>query len=169
VILSSRSVALSWATPRGLAAIAIAAAMIAVDQASKAWILYGLDLPTLGSVRVIWPLHLTMVWNQGVSFGLLRADHDIVRWALFAFSVAVAAILAGWALRASRWASAIGLGLVIGGAVGNAIDRARFGAVVDFIDVQQIGFFPWIFNVADSAISIGVCFLLLDSLRKDKG
>jgi signal peptidase II len=141
--------------------------MIAVDQASKAWILYGLDLPILGSVPVFWPLRLTMVWNQGVSFGLLQAGHDAVRWALFAFSLGVAGMLTAWALKATRWASAVGLGLVIGGAVGNAIDRARFAAVVDFIDVQQIGFFPWIFNIADSAISIGVCFLLWDSLRKD--
>ena len=59
------------------------------------------------------------------------------------------------------------LGLIIGGAIGNAIDRARFGAVVDFIDVQRIGFFPWVFNVADSAITIGVIALLLDSLRRE--
>lgn len=155
-------------TRRGLAAMAIAVAMIALDQAAKAWILYGLDLPILGSVPVFWPLKLTMVWNQGVSFGLLQADHDFVRWGLFAFSMAVAGVLCAWALQATRWASAIGLGLVIGGAIGNAIDRARFAAVVDFIDVQQIGFFPWIFNTADAWISIGVCFLLWDSLRKDK-
>ena len=61
----------------------------------------------------------------------------------------------------------VGLGLVIGGAIGNAIDRARFGAVVDFIDVTKLGFFPWVFNIADSAITIGVICLLLDSARKD--
>ncbi|WP_091742330.1 signal peptidase II [Phenylobacterium immobile] len=142
--------------------------MIVLDQASKAWILYGLDLPDLGSVALFWPLRLTMVWNQGVSFGLLQAGHDAVRWALFAFSLGVAGVLAAWALKATRWLTTVGLGLVIGGAVGNAIDRARFAAVVDFIDVQQIGFFPWIFNIADSAITVGVCFLLWDSLRKDK-
>ena len=63
---------------------------------------------------------------------------------------------------------AVGLAFVIGGAVGNAIDRARFGAVVDFIDVQRLGFFPWIFNIADSGITIGVILLLLDSLRPQR-
>ena len=77
----------------------------------------------------------------------------------------VAAVLAVWLRKAVRWPAALGVGLVIGGAVGNAIDRARFGAVVDFIDVQRIGFFPWIFNVADSAITVGVILLLIDSVR----
>ena len=62
----------------------------------------------------------------------------------------------------------LALGLIIGGAIGNAIDRARFGAVVDFVDVQRLGFFPWIFNVADAGITIGVILLLVDSLRKDQ-
>ena len=65
-----------------------------------------------------------------------------------------------------RWAQ-VSAGLLIGGALGNVIDRIRFGAVVDFLDFQRLGFFPWVFNVADSAITIGVVFLLLDSLRKE--
>ena len=84
------------------------------------------------------------------------------------FSVVVAIVLSTWAARADRRLSAWGLGLIIGGAVGNAIDRARFGAVVDFIDVQQIGFFPWIFNIADSGITVGVILLLIDSLRRER-
>lgn len=159
----------SFATTKGLTALGLAILLVALDQAVKAWIVYGLELPRLISVPVVWPLRLTMVWNEGVSFGLLQAGgHAVARWGLFVFSLAVAAVLAAWALRATRWASAIGLGMVIGGAVGNAIDRARLGAVIDFIDVHQIGFFPWIFNTADSFITVGVGFLLVDALRKDK-
>lgn len=156
------------ARPRlALAAYALAVVTVIVDQASKAWILYGLDLPSLGSVPVAGPLSLTMVWNRGVSFGLFRADQDIMRWALTAFSLGVAVVLAVWARRAERRLMGFGLGLVIGGAIGNAIDRARFGAVVDFVDVQRLGFFPWVFNIADAAITIGVVMLLLDSARRD--
>ncbi|HEX5379954.1 MAG TPA: signal peptidase II [Phenylobacterium sp.] len=147
-------------------AFALAALVIVLDQVVKAWVLGGLRLPDLGSVPFLGPIRLTMVWNQGVSFGLLRADHDIARWALTAFSLIVAAALGWWARNATRPFMGIGLGLVIGGAIGNAIDRFRFGAVVDFVDVTQL-FFPWVFNVADSAICVGVACLLLDSVRKD--
>jgi signal peptidase II len=125
------------------------------------------DLPLRGSVEVLGPLHLTMVWNRGVSFGLFRADEGLGRWVLVAFSLIVAAVLVVWARRVERPLMAIGLGLVIGGAVGNAIDRIRFGSVVDFIDVSRL-YFPWVFNVGDSAITIGVAFLLLDSVRNDR-
>ena len=79
----------------------------------------------------------------------------------------MAVVLAFWVRKAQRPLLGVGLGLVIGGAVGNAIDRIRFGAVVDFLDFQRLGFFPWVFNVADSAITVGVVFLLLDSMRKE--
>jgi signal peptidase II len=102
-----------------------------------------------------------------VSFGFLTADRDIARWGLVLFSLIVAALIVYWARRAERPLQALGFGLIAGGAIGNAIDRMRFGAVVDFIDVHSLGFFPWIFNVADSAITIGVIALLLDSLRRE--
>ncbi|MFN3512737.1 MAG: signal peptidase II [Phenylobacterium sp.] len=152
---------------QGLAAYGLALVVLALDQLSKHWILFVYDLPGRVSEHLFGPLALTMVWNRGVSFGLFRADQDLARWLLTAFSLVVAAILAAWARKAVRPLLALGLGLVIGGAVGNAIDRIRFGAVADFIDVQRLGFFPWVFNVADSAITIGVALLLLDSLRKE--
>ena len=154
-------------SPAGRLAFGLAAAVLVVDQAVKAWILEGIDLPLRLSVDLVWPLRLTMVWNEGVSFGFLQARHDLARWGLTAFALVVALALAAWARRADRRLLGVALGLIIGGAVGNAIDRARFGAVVDFIDVSALGFFPWVFNVADSAITIGVVFLLLDSLRKE--
>jgi signal peptidase II len=152
----------------GWLALAIAAMVIAVDQASKIWVLETLNLPQVGTIPVAGPFQLSMVWNQGVSFGLLQAEHAMVRWGLVVFSLVVAVVLAFWARRADRAFSAVGLGLIIGGAVGNAVDRARFGAVVDFLDFQRIGFFPWVFNVADSAITVGVILLLIDSLRRER-
>lgn len=151
----------------GWAAFILALVVIVLDQTSKHWILNGLDLPQKMSVQVGGPFYLTMVWNQGVSFGLLQAQHDLVRWVLVVFSVGVALLLANWARSVDRRMMAIGLGLVIGGAIGNAIDRARFGAVVDFVDVSRL-MFPWVFNVADAGITVGVIFLLLDSLRRER-
>ncbi|MCA3722172.1 MAG: signal peptidase II, partial [Phenylobacterium sp.] len=153
-------------TPAGRLAFSLSAVLLAADQALKAWILYGLDLPTRVSTPVLGPLKLTMVWNEGVSFGFLQATHDLARWGLTVFALGVALALAIWASRADRRLLGLALGLIIGGAVGNAIDRARFGAVVDFIDVSAIGFFPWVFNLADSAITIGVILMLADSFRK---
>ena len=154
-------------TRAGWTAYGLAMAVIVLDQLTKYWILAVLRLPEYASHEVLWPLQFTRIWNQGVSFGLLQAGQDLVRWGLVVFSVAVAALLVGWARSQARLLPALGLGLVIGGALGNAIDRARFGAVVDFIDVQRLGFFPWIFNIADSGITVGVILLLLDSLRRD--
>ena len=151
----------------GWTAYGLAALVILIDQVSKYWILYVYDLPARISTPIAGPFSLTMVWNRGVSFGLFRADVDLVRWALTVFSVGVAAVLMVWARKVSRPFLGIGLGLVIGGALGNAIDRVRYGAVVDFLDFQRLGFFPWVFNIADSAISVGVVFLLLDSMRKE--
>ncbi|MGH6998231.1 MAG: signal peptidase II [Phenylobacterium sp.] len=151
----------------GWAAYGLAAFVILADQLSKYWILYVYDLPARFSTPIAGPFSLTMVWNRGVSFGLFRAEADLVRWILTLFSIGVAIALAVWVRKAHRPLLGVGLGLVIGGAIGNAIDRIRFGAVVDFLDFQRLGFFPWVFNVADSAITIGVVFLLLDSLRKE--
>lgn len=155
-------------TKFGWSAYVLALVVVALDQASKHWILNVLHLPERGSVPVAGPLNLTMVWNQGVSFGLLRADHDLMRWLLSAFSIGVAVMLAAWVRKAGRPILSIALGCLIGGALGNVIDRLRFGAVVDFIDVSALNF-PWVFNVADAAINVGIVLLLIDMLRGEKG
>ena len=159
---------MSAPSPRGWLAYGLAAVTLALDQLSKYWVLQVARLPEQAPTPVFGPLQLTRIWNGGVSFGLLQANLDLVRWGLVAFSLLVAVLLATWARSVSRALPAAGLGLMIGGAVGNAIDRARFGAVVDFIDVQRIGFFPWIFNVADSALTVGVILLIIDSLRRER-
>jgi signal peptidase II len=153
-------------TKLGWMALVLAALIVVADQATKAWILTGLDLPQLATLKVAGPFYLTMVWNPGVSFGFLQAQHDLVRWALAAFSIAVAIMLAVWVRRSERPLFATAVGMVMGGAVGNVIDRIRFGAVADFVDVSRLHF-PWVFNLADSAITIGICLLLLDMLRQD--
>lgn len=167
-------------TPAARLAYLVALAVVVVDQITKAWILYGVRLPERFRVELSPVFDLTMVWNRGVSFGLLRADQDAARWALVVFSLLVTAALAWWAARPGVARStpvklfgrtvpllALALGLIMGGAVGNAIDRARFGAVVDFLDFSGL-FFPYVFNVADAAITVGVILLLLDSFLSDR-
>ncbi len=145
----------------------IAVGVILADQGAKRYVLEALHLEKLGHVALGGPLNLTMVWNRGVSFGLFRADADLMRWILAGFSTLVAVLLIVWARKQSRGLTLTALGLVIGGAIGNLIDRVRFGAVADFIDVSQL-YFPWVFNVADAAITIGVVLLLIDSARSDR-
>ena len=152
-------------TRLGWLAYGLAASTIAIDQLSKWWVLGPLDLPSRGQVRLLPPLlNLTLTHNPGVSFGLLNAG-ALSRWGLTLFSVLVAGALAVWAARADKRVQALGLGLIMGGALGNAVDRVRLGVVTDFVDVSQaLPFFPWIFNVADSAITVGVAVLLLESV-----
>jgi len=154
-------------TRLGWTAYVIAIVAIVLDQISKTWILAMLG-PTRGASQpVLGPLYLTMVHNYGMSFGLFRGT-ELARWGLTIFSAAVVIGLAVWARKATRPLMAGGLGLIIGGAFGNnLIDRIRYGYVVDFIDVSRFHF-PWVFNVADSAITVGVCLLLLDSFLSEE-
>lgn len=155
-------------TRLGVFAYALAAAWIVLDQISKYWILNVYDLPARGVSPVLPPIfNLSMVWNRGVSFGLLKAQVGLARWGLAAFSLVVAIALAVWARRIVRPLPAVALGLIMGGAVGNLIDRVRIGAVADFLDFSGL-YFPWVFNVADSGITVGVILLLLDSLLAPK-
>jgi signal peptidase II len=154
-------------TKAGWMALILAAAVIVADQATKYWILSVLRLEEGQSIEIMGALHLTGVWNRGVSFGLLTANHDLMRWAFVAFSAIVAIVLAGWVRKTERPLFATALGFLMGGAVGNAIDRVRFGAVADFIDVSRLHF-PWVFNVADAAINVGIACLLLDMLMQDR-
>ncbi|WP_332653267.1 signal peptidase II [Brevundimonas sp.] len=150
-----------------LAAYGFAILIVVVDQLTKAWVLSGLDLREMGRVAV-WPplFNFTWVENRGVSFGLF--GDGSARWMLSAFSIVVAGILGWWALKADRRLLVTAIGLIMGGAVGNVIDRIRFGFVVDFLDFSGTGFFPWVFNVADSAITIGVVLLILDSVLSER-
>ena len=155
-------------TRLGWTAYAIAIATVVLDQISKAWILATLGTAPGAGQPVLGPLHLTLVHNYGMSFGLFRGS-ELSRWLLTIFSAVVVVGLAIWARKATRPLLGAGIGLIIGGAFGNnLIDRIRFGYVVDFIDVSRL-YFPWVFNVADSAITVGVCLLLLDSFLTGDG
>lgn len=149
------------------AAFGFALLIIVIDQLTKAWILSGLDLREIGQIRVWSPIfNLTWVENRGVSFGLF--GDGSARWFLSLFALVIAGVLGWWATRADRRLLITAIGLVMGGALGNLIDRIRFGFVVDFLDFSGTGFFPWVFNVADSAITIGVVLLILDSLQSER-
>ena len=149
-------------------AYGVAALVVVLDQLSKYWVLQVLHLPERSPVKVLPVFQLTMVWNPGVSFGLLRADTSAGRWLLVLFALVIVAALAAWARRLARPLTGLALGLILGGALGNnLIDRVRFGAVADFLDFHGL-YFPWVFNLADSAINVGVGLLLLDSfIRRD--
>lgn len=147
-------------TALGRRALWLAVIALILDQISKYWILYGLNLPVVQQVKISPLFSLTMVWNRGVSFGLLSSD-GWGRWVLVVFSLGVAGVLLDWVRKAARPVLAFGLALVAGGAAGNAIDRILYGAVVDFLDFSGLGF-PWVFNIADAAINIGVVCLFLD-------
>jgi lipoprotein signal peptidase len=138
--------------------------VLAADQASKNWILHGIDLPATGQLVLLPVLNLTMVWNRGVTFGLLNGYGTWSYLVLAAVALAVVVALGVWLRRAESKLVAVALGAIAGGAIGNVIDRLRFGAVVDFIDAH-IGAWHWyVFNVADAAIVCGVATLVLESL-----
>ena len=140
---------------------AIALAVIVIDQLSKFWVLEVLRLQDHGAIRVLPVFSLHLVWNKGVSFGLFKAD-EAFRWVLVLFAVVMVGLLAVWAMKQTRLLAAAALGLIMGGAVGNNfIDRVRFGAVVDFLDFYWRAYHWPAFNVADSAITVGVTLLSL--------
>jgi len=143
--------------------LAVALAVLAADQASKYWVLYVLRLPELGQVRLLPVLDLAMVWNRGVTFGLLAGLGAWGSAVLGVLALCVVVALGWWLRRAESRLTAIALGCIAGGAVGNVIDRARFGAVVDFIRAH-IGAWSWpVFNLADAAIVCGVAALVIGS------
>ena len=149
------------------AAYGFALLIIVLDQLTKAWIISGLSLQEVGRIPILPPiLNFSWVENTGVSFGLFGGGG--ARWGLTVFSVIVSAGLAWWATTTNRRLLITAIGFVMGGALGNVIDRIRFGYVVDFIDFSGTGVFPWVFNIADSAITIGVVLLILDSLLSEK-
>ena len=149
-------------TARRLAlGLGLAIVVVVLDQASKGYVIDLLTPPPHAVILTDW-LNLVMTWNHGISFGLFSGQAG--PYIFVAVALAVSAGLLVWMVRDRRPAAALWLGLVIGGAVGNVIDRVRLGAVADFIDVHA-GTWHWpAFNVADSAITLGVALILIDGL-----
>lgn len=134
-----------------------------VDQGTKIWILNGV-LKDVTFVKINSFLNFNLSWNTGVTFGLFADYATWMPYVLIGVTLLILVFLINWLRRAETLYASLGLGLVMGGAVGNVIDRFRYGSVVDFIDFH-IGDYHWYnFNVADSAIVLGVGFLLLENL-----
>lgn len=151
-------------------------AIVVFDQLTKYWAVKTFDVPMSiceinpypGLEREISPIvDLALVCNQGVSWGLLQGDSPVKRWALTIFAFVMSLVLLYALSKAEDKLSKLSIGLIIGGAIGNGIDRALFGAVTDFINFSDIGF-RWVFNVADSAITVGVIGLIAASFLTAK-
>lgn len=151
-----------------VAGLAMTVAILLADQLSKYWVLEILDLPNLRQVVVLPFFYLTMVWNRGVTFGLFAADGDLGRLVLVGIAGAAVIAFGFWLWRAQTWLVALSVGAIAGGAIGNVIDRLRFGAVVDFLHLHAWGWSWYVFNIADAAIVCGVAALIADGfLRRD--
>jgi signal peptidase II len=148
--------------PRRLFAIAALLTLI-LDQASKLWLFFVVDIAARQPIEVTPFFNLILVWNHGISYGLFQQSTEFGRWFLTIFKVVAAVALTIWAWRAQeKWLS-LGLGLITGGAIGNAIDRVLYGAVLDFAHLHWGRFSWYVFNIADAAIVVGVLILLYDS------
>ena len=155
-------------TPQRLGWIVAALSLIA-DQASKNLLLYGLQFKALGPaarIDVLPFFNMVMVWNRGVSYGLFAAGSFAGTLLLIVLSLVAVIGLSWWLAKAERQSLGFGLGLVIGGALGNVIDRVLYGAVADFFHFYGFGHDWYVFNVADAAITVGVVVLLLDAFVK---
>lgn len=142
--------------------IAVLAVVVVLDQLTKWWVLGLMQPPHVIEVTPFF--NLVLAWNPGVSFGMFTHDAAIMPYVLSAVALGIVAVLLGWLRSADRALVALAIGMIAGGAVGNVIDRFRFGAVVDFLDFHAFGWHFWAFNVADSGISVGVALLVLDGL-----
>lgn len=146
------------------ATLIAAAVTFVIDQITKFVVVWGMDLATKGAIDVLPPfLNFRMAWNRGVNFGLFANDAGIMRWVLIALAFAITGFVLWWMARDKPPAPAqIAAGLLVGGAMGNVIDRVLYGAVADFLNMSCCGISnPFAFNVADIAIFVGAFGLVL--------
>jgi signal peptidase II len=164
---ATRSPPLLWG-PLTRFGLAVAVVTAAIDQAAKFWLLFVLDLGARGVVTLTPFLDLVLAWNPGISYGLFRQEGPLGQWALLALKAIAVILLWIWLSRASGRLTAVSLGLIIGGAIGNAIDRFTYGAVADFVlfhlTTATFSFKWYVFNLADVAIVAGVIGLLYETL-----
>ena len=141
---------------------------LVIDQIHKTWMLHVFDIAEKGMVRITPFFDLVMVWNRGISYGLFQQDSEAGRLFLVGLSIVACLILLIVLARSETRLSAVSLGLIIGGALGNAIDRLVYGAVADFFSLHAFGFYWYVFNIADVAIVAGVIGLLYDLLIESR-
>ena len=154
--------------PRTTLGLAVAAVTCALDQATKLWLIFWFELGRKGAVAVGPFVDFVLTWNTGISYGWFRQEGPFGQWVLLALKAVAVALLLIWLARATLRLSALALGLIIGGALGNALDRFFYGAVADFVllhvNTPQWSFHWYVFNLADVAIVAGVAGLLYESL-----
>ncbi len=160
--------AYAWG-PLSAPGLVVAAITCAIDQASKFWLMFVFDLGSRPRLAMTPFVDLLLTWNTGISYGLFAQQGPIGQWALLAFKAAAVALLWVWLARAPSRLTAAALGLIIGGALGNAIDRLHWPGVLDFVllhvETASWSFRWYVFNLADVAIVAGVVGLLYESLR----
>ncbi len=149
--------------PWSMTALITAIAVACVDQVNKWWMLYVYDIADKGRIEVLPFLDFVFVLNRGISYGLFTQSDAAGQYMLAGFAIAVSIALMVWLARASTGlVMAISIGSIVGGAVGNAIDRVLLGGVADFYSLHAFGFYWYVFNIADVAIVVGVVGLLYD-------
>lgn len=138
--------------------------ILVADQLTKLWILFGLNMREGDRIEVTPFFDLLMVWNRGISYGLFQQSSDIGRWILVVVGLIACVVVWIWANRSqSKWL-VIGASLIIGGGIGNTIDRIAYGAVADFASLHAFGFYWYVFNIADVAIVAGFLLLMYEML-----
>lgn len=153
-------------TPAMRQTVLIVCAIFVADQATKHAVLYGLDFMSYAEgtkrIEVLPFFDLVLVWNRGISYGLMQAGSDLERWLLVVVSVGLTAALAWWRTQVSEPRLALAIAIIIGGALGNLVDRVVYGAVADFVLLHAFGYNWYVFNVADTAIVLGVALMAWD-------
>jgi signal peptidase II len=147
-----------------LAAVLLAILVLAADQGSKYWVLHNTILAHGGFINLLPVLDFALVWNPGVTFGLFAGAGGTIFITLFTSAVIIG--LGVWLRRSTAWHICLPIGAIIGGAIGNVIDRLHHGAVVDFIQAHLGPYSFYVFNVGDSAIVCGVFILMLPNLLR---
>jgi signal peptidase II len=153
--------------------ILIVCAIFVADQATKHFVLYGLDFISYweGTKRIeVLPFFdLVLVWNRGISYGLLQAGSDFERWLLVMISIGLTVVLIWWRTQVTEPRLALAIAMIVGGALGNLVDRVIYGAVADFVLLHAFGYNWYVFNIADTAIVLGVALMAWDVILGGAG
>ena len=162
--MSEQSKSAAGRSPYLAAGLGIGALFLLADLVSKWWVMKVFDLPSQGRINIFPHFDMVFVLNRGVSYGMFTQDSQSGQWFLIAFAMVAATALMFWLVKAESRLVALALGLIISGAIGNSIDRALYGGVVDFISLYAFDFYWYVFNIADVAIVAGVAGLIYDSI-----
>ncbi len=156
--------------PHSLFGIVVAILTGALDQGTKLFLYFVFDLATKSPLKVLPVMDFVLTWNRGISYGMFQQDSAAGQWVLFGIKIAAVVFLWGWLSQAGTRLTALALGLIIGGALGNAVDRLLHGAVLDFVHLHtpNYGLNWYVFNLSDTAIVAGVALLLYESLIGDR-